>query len=311
MTLPEKKYNMSHDKLAMMVGDFVSNLNRDITKVTARGITQQQIDDFEAKGNAFELLQPDEYYRALISVKVQEKDTARADCFDNIQYISGFFEQKWGIGSPMYRTLAISGILSFGEDKFINRGRNVVTVATDNLATLTPLGLTQLDIDTLQTNLQTMEDKLHEVRSQQKIREEKTLERINKGNSLYVQLKQFSVIGKLVWENVDEAKYNDYVIYKTVHSGLSKVQNLAVTTEPAAPELAKLTWDGVTGALEYEIYLSQVAIGAPADEFSLAQTVLDTFADMPLAPSFRYYFKVRAKNPEQLGSFSDEVWIEL
>lgn len=306
----QKSFSLTYNALRMKVGDVVGYMNRDSAEFATRGVTQTNIDDFEALGNAFEVFPSDSVYQGQIKIEVDAKDAARQSCTLQIRTISGYFQQQWGNKSGQYKMLDIKNFTNSKDDGFITKARNVAATATTYLADLTGIGLTQGQIDALTAEAQTMEDKYHAIRSKIALRDIKTRERIEKGNELYAELVKYCEIGKLIWENTNEAKYNDYVIYETVHHGLSKPQDVTINFTGGTPNEIILDWSLVVDATEYEVYTSQVALGAPAEEFSLNQSVpINPFLEI-IAPGFRYYYKVRAKSVDNQSAFSDEVWIE-
>ena len=311
MRAAERDYAMSNSELMFLVGDFVTFMNRDSTEFAGRGVDAAAITAFEALGNAFEVFPPDEYYSALVTAEVEAKNAARDESYNKVQSISGFFEQQWGLGSWQYKQLGIKGLSASSDDKFKSVCRNVVAVATDQLANLTAIGLTQAAIDALEAEAQIMEDKGHEIKDKIALRDSKTQERTEKGNELYSFVKQYSTVGKLIWENVDESKYNDYVIYPSSKSSLSKPQNLAAALDPVDIAPITLSWDLVAEATSYDVYYDIAETGAPSGNFEL----LNNFAASPalLPPIFekRNYFKIKAKNDTETSPYSDEVFLDV
>ncbi len=311
MTPIKRDYNLSNAELMFIVGDFIVYMNRDFAEFAARGVDAAAITAFETLGNAFEIFPPDEYYSALVTAEVDAKNIARANSFDMVQSISGYFEQQWGLGSWQYKQLAIRKLSNSSDDKFKSICRNVVTVANEQLANLTAIGLTQGAIDALETEAQIMEDKGHEIKDKMAQRDLKTQERTEKGNELYYYVKQYSTIGKLIWENVDEAKYNDYIIYPKSNTGLSKPQNLTAALDPVNISPITLSWDLVAGATSYDVYVDIAATGAPAGSFSLLNNYASSPALIPAIFDKRNYFKIKAKNDIDVSPYSDEVWVDV
>lgn len=306
----KKEFDMSFDELMFKVGDIVTSMNRDVTEFTARGITSTDITAFETQGNDFEAFPPDFYYQADISIEVEAKNIARSECSTLIRKVSGYVQQEWGLKSPQYKKMGIKEFSKKSDRAFITIARTVALCAEDWLSTLSSIGLTQGLIDELKAKAQTMEDRIHGIAEKTEIRDLKTRERLEKANDLYAVMRQYCDVGKLIWEDVNEAKYNDYVIYKTVHHGLSKPQNVALTFTGTVTNEISLTWDPVVDATEYEIYVSQVNLGDPAGEFSRVETVPGSPFLEIIPGGFRFYYKIRAINPEKESDFSIEVFIE-
>lgn len=305
MKYPERQYNMTDDQLKLRVGDLAVAMERDEAEFITRGVTALMRQEFETEGNTFELFPPDSTFQADVTLYAQQKNQHRAQTTIYLQKISGFVQQEWGLGSPQYKKLGIKNLQPMRDMQFITAARVAAEHIEGWLPTLSAIGLTQADIDNVRTEAQLMEDDIHAIGETEMIRDEKTLERRELGNALYQKLAKYCEIGKLIWENVNIAKYNDYIIYKTVTHGLPKVQNLSVVMGGPTGNDATLNWDMVPEATTYEVYASTVPNGAPAADFSRVDTVDETTYLGFVMNGQQTYYKVRARNATMLGYFSD------
>jgi hypothetical protein len=84
-------------------------------------------------------------------------------------------------------------------------------------AMLTELGSTGLTQEMLDDwydlNVRFEENRQKKAKSEA-VRIEKTAERIANGNEIYALVSRYCNIGKQIFENVNSAKYNNYLIYK-------------------------------------------------------------------------------------------------
>ncbi len=307
----KKNFSMSFADLMMLASKLVFNMNRDSGEFASRGVDAAAITAFEALGNAFEVFPPDEVYVGELKDATNAKNLLRDSIMNEIQLISGFFDQKWGMNSGKYTSLRVKGIHNSSDANFLLTARTVVAQATANLAALTAEGLTQAAIDSLTANAQLFEDALIDVVDKKEVRDTKANERTEKGNELYSFAANYSKLGKLIWENVDEAKYNDYVIYPTSQSGLSKPQNLAAALDPVNVAPITLSWDLVADATSYDIYFNIAATGAPAGSFTLLNTFATSPALIPAIFEKRNYFKIKAINDTETSPYSDEVFVDV
>lgn len=306
-----RNYKMSDSDLCMFTSNLITLMTRDSTEFAARGVDGADITALETLGNAFEIFPPDEYYLSAISGASETKVNTRTTCTLDIQKISGYFEQKWGEKNYRYKQLRIKGLQTMSDNNFLVSCRNVAAVADEYLLDLTDEGLTQTDIDTLTADAQTFEDNLNAIASARALRDEKANERTQKGNELYSYVAKYCKIGKLIWENVDEAKYNDYIIYPTVHSGLTKPQNVAAEYVDGTPPVNHVSWDAVPNATSYILYVSIREIGAPSGTYNILNEYTDNFADAIPVENKRNYYKVKAKNEEDTSNYSDEVYVDV
>jgi hypothetical protein len=307
----KRDYTMSNPDLCQLVSNMVSFMTRDATEFAARGVDALAITAYETLGNAFEVFPSDEEYKGLITIEVDAKEVLRDSIIERVQLISGFIEQKWGINSGEYKRLGISNFQNLKETAFLYRTREVVRIATEYLADLTPIGLTQAMLDALDADAQSFEDKMTAVSDAKAVRDTKANERTEKGNELYSYAVNYAKVGKLIWENVDESKYNDYIIYPTEHPGLSKPQNVAANYDPLEPLVVTLSWDLVAEATSYDVYYDIAETGAPAGDFEF----LNNYPTSPIVIQAvfekRNYFKLKAKNSENTSAYSDEAWVDV
>jgi len=302
MKAESKKFSMGFPELAMFASNLVVTITRDATQFATRSVTALDITAFHDLGNSFEVFPPDDFYIGAIQIEVDAKNLSRETATDKIQYISGFFEQKWGLDSGEYRQLKISGLTTMTDDRFQVATRSVVSVATLYIADLTPIGLTQLDVDALETEAQTYEDKMNSVDVEKKLRDDKARERTELANELYDFVSEYCKIGKLIWENVNEAKYNDYVIYPSTTQMPGKVLNMGYDLPTRT-----VSWDPAPYAEDYQ--LERKFHSAP--DWAVVYEGADTsVADTPPDPGM-WYYRCRGPNTNGYGACSDELTVIL
>ncbi|MCX6153137.1 MAG: hypothetical protein NT007_03140 [Candidatus Kapabacteria bacterium] len=307
MNPSKRNYNMTDAELCMFTSNLVNTMTRDQTEFTASGVTALMVTAMETLGNAFEVFPADAFYYADYLVAVETKNTHRETCTLKLREIVGYAKMKWGSTSPQVKKFDAGDLSKDSDLAFLSKCRLAVATATSYLTDLTSVGLTDPKIDALEAAAQLFEDAMNDIATAQEIRDIKTQERIEKGNELYALVARYCEIGKIIWEDVNEAKYNDYVIYGS--SGLGKPQNL--TANWVLPEtVVTLNWDEVTGASSYQIYTCAVNFGLPSDSYTLLME-----APGPQGVAFvadkRNYYKIRATNSSAMSDYSDEAWTEV
>src|SRR4030066_1664921 len=95
----KREYNMTNAELCMLASNFVVFMTRDATEFAARGVNTAAITAFEALGNAFEVFPTDDEYLGLVTIEVDAKYVLRSTIMNEIQGISGYLEQQWGLDS--------------------------------------------------------------------------------------------------------------------------------------------------------------------------------------------------------------------
>ena len=185
--------------------------------------------------------------------------------------------------------------------------RLVVLTATGYLTELESEGLTQQIIDDYEALAQQFENDLNASYNAIEIRDSKTMERILLGNNLYSYVTKYCMLGKTIWDKVDPAKYNDYVIYSAGTGGGTP------SVPPAAPELnysspAGFSWNAVATATSYQLVYHAVGDTEWIELYS---------GEMPEAPipfnpdNGIYIARLRARNAAGYGDWSDERTVTI
>ncbi|MCX6153732.1 MAG: hypothetical protein NT007_06200 [Candidatus Kapabacteria bacterium] len=310
MNSSKRNYSMTDADLCMFTSNLVVTMTRDQTEFTARGITSTMVTALETLGNAFEVLPNDVYYLADIMEAAENKTALRDSCTIKLRSILGYVKIKWGSGSPQVRRFDAGDMTRQDDKKFLVTCRMAVRIATDYLSDLTSIGLTDAMIDDLEATAQQLEDTMNDIATAQANRDIKAQERADKGNEIYSYVSRYCEIGKIIWEDVSEAKYNDYIIYGGSSSGLSKPQNLIANWTSGDP-LVNLTWDIVSGADSYDIYHSPVNFGMPSGTYVFLIDMPSSPSGVPFTVNKRNYYKIKAKSGSTTSDFSDEAWTEV
>lgn len=307
----KRDYRLTDAELCSFTFNLITSMTRDDTEFTARGITSVERTALETLATAFESFPNDEYYRADVTLAVQTKENLRELMEVKIRDIVQCAIIKWGEGSPQYKKFAVSKVNNGNDRTFLTIARQVVLVGTDYLTELTDVGLTQTMLDNLEDDADSFHSALISIYNAEEIRDNKTQERIQKGNEIYTLVKNYSMIGKIIWDDVDEAKYNDYVIYPKSTHQLSKPQNLTAEYVGGSPAVNHLGWDIVTDATSYDVFVSIRDIGAPSGNYNFLDNFTDNFADVPPVENKRNYYKLKAKNAESTSDYSDEAFVDV
>jgi len=299
-SVSKRTYNMTDAELAMFTSNLIVFMTRDATEFAAKGVDALAITALETLGDAFEVFPNDEYYRADVTLAVEAKDAARENCEVQARAVIGCARIKWGDSSAQVKRFGAGSMTNEPDKKCLTTMRQVVTVATDYLLDLAAEGLTQAMIDALDAEAQTMEDEMNDIAGKEAVRDLKTQERIDKGNELYGFVTKYCEIGKIIWQDVDEAKYNDYVIYPAGSDLPGKVLNMDYDM-PADT----VSWDPAMRATDYKLERMD---GAGPDWNIVYEGADTSVVDGPLSPG-SYTYRCRAHNAEGYGVWSDVLLV--
>ncbi len=212
-----RKYRMSNANLSMLAVNINAFMIRDAALFAGRGVTANDITAFESLSDVFKYIKPDSYYQAARFGIAESKRIARSNAHAQLSFVSGFVEQMWGKDSSEYKLLRIKGAINMTDNDFLVACLNVVTTTLDYLPTLSAIGLTQSDINSLSLAACEFESDMNEMAQNYALRKQYALQRTQLGNELYSFMKLYCSVGQLIWYNVDAARYDNYIIYKNSH----------------------------------------------------------------------------------------------
>ena len=291
----QRTYRMTDAELCMFVSNLVNIMTRDLTDLSPFGITAPKITAFKALGDAFEVFPTDDFMLGDVMIATEDKNAIIFQVQETIRQMALRVQTKWGVNSARYKKLGISILTNMAEDTLLMSARSIHASMTLFLPDLAGEGLTQAMLDDFEDLNESFEQARNTQANKIMLREEKTSERVDKGNELYTYVTKYCNIGKTVYAMTNPAKYNDYVIYTGGPTGLpGKVQDFTFNQIES-----KFTWDAQINILNYEIESSSnqtiwtnVYIGSE-NHFDYA------------AQEGNLFFRCRAVNETGSGVWSD------
>lgn len=210
-----RDYRFSDGKLKQE-GDKVStSVTRDIIEFNARGVTDTTVTDFITMIEDFDNLPTDVELQGDVMVATEKKDNGREVLSVAIKTIRTMAENTWGAKAPKLRIYGVEGMDDMTDNDLHRCGKRVIRVATAQLADLAAEGLTIGIITDLSTKNLDFDERIDFQQDRIQVRDIATQTRIDSGNVVYKEMMRLCNIGKDIWASVNEAKYNDYVIYNT------------------------------------------------------------------------------------------------
>ena len=296
----KRDYTLTDAELCMFTSNLVVTMTRDATEFAAKGVDALAITALETLGDAFEVFPNDDYYMADVMIAVEAKNAHRESCENMMRAIIGCARIKWGDRSPQVKRFGAGEMTKERDKEFLTTARQCVAVATGYLLDLTAEGLTQAMIDGLTAEAQSMEDELNNINEKEELRDIKTQERVDDGNELYGFVARYCEIGKIIWQDVDEARYNDYVIYHTTTQMPGKVQNMGWDSPTHT-----VSWDAAAHADTYQL---ERKFHTDPDWTVVYEGADTSVVNVPLS-SGTWLYRCRGHNAEGYGSWSDELMV--
>lgn len=211
----KRKYSFSDGTLAELGDALIEAAERDLTEMTTYGYDQTRLDTIKDKIAAFKIFPPDEYYTGRMMEATAAKNLS-IDVMSNIsEGIVRRATNKFGKDTPKVKGFGWTGYITKTDADKMVVNRLVFKMGTDNQPDLASEGLTVAVLNDLELKITDSDDAITLKRKRVSERDVAVNERITFGNELYAGLVKLADTGKHIWEDTDESKYNDYVIYES------------------------------------------------------------------------------------------------
>ncbi|MCX6155996.1 MAG: hypothetical protein NT007_17755 [Candidatus Kapabacteria bacterium] len=306
----QRDYRFTDPDLTNFTQHVCDSMTRDMSNLAVFGVTALAVTNLQTLCDAFEIFPTDDYIYQEFLTATEVKDALIAEMRGIIRNMALRVELKWGKSSAKYRSLGIIDMSQISDEAFTSRARMVFAFMTENKTELASEGLTQGMLDDMEDKIQALDDAKRLQIEKASLRADKTVERVENGNALYGFVSRYCEIGKRIWDGVNPARFDDYVIYGGSTPGLSKPQNLSANWTIGDPTVT-LNWDLVSGATSYEIYTCAVNYGLPSGTYALLSEQTAPPQGAAFVADKRNYYKIKAKNGTVVSDYSDEAWTEV
>jgi hypothetical protein len=293
----QRSYNLLDADLCMFVSNLCNTLTRDLSDLSILGLSVLKIASFKALGDAFEILSPDATYIGDIMIATENKKAIRDNVLETIKIMALRVETKWGLNSGKYKRLNLTAPSQLTDDLLLTTSRDMQIKVTEYLSDLVDFGLTQIMLD----NWEDLNNQFELARNAQadaiSNRDEKTQDRIAKGNELYSWVVTYCNFGKRIYENTNAAKYNDYVIYTPGPGSITAPVGLNYN-----PANKTISWTVVENATSYQVQISSDSV----DFNEIYAGAANSFVYSTPITSLKY-LQCRARNANGYGKMSEMV----
>ena len=212
MRITKRKYKMSDASLIQTSDNILGSANRDLAELAAYGVDAAKLTAIEALRDTFSNTPTDEEFMGDMMIATDARNLKAEAVRNTIRPIAARFAVKFGEQSGQYRALRADNLSQQRNDELVRTARAVSRRATLHLADLASEGLTAAIITDLDSKIQLHDDAIDAQIDAVKNRDIAVDGRIKNGNELYNALIKLAEYGKAAWFNVNEAKYNDYIV---------------------------------------------------------------------------------------------------
>lgn len=213
-----RTYNFEDAKLSTEASRIKSNAERDDKEFLTRKVGHTNLTDLQTAIDDFNNYPTDEELQGDVTESTAAKDAISNNLRVMMRPIRNMAEMQYSTGGK-YKTFGFGGMDKLDDNNLYRLALHVVRVGTKLLSELAAQGLSEEILTALSDEaaafhkaMETQEDKIED-------RDIATQERVLLGNALYERVVKLASVGKSLFKDKDEARYNDYVLYDEHKSG--------------------------------------------------------------------------------------------
>lgn len=209
-----RNYNMADADLKQKADNLKDSMVRDAASFATRNIATPRVTAFTALIAGFDATSTDEELRGDLNVTVNAKDALVQDIRKAIRPIRNMAEIQYN-GTGKYKTFGFDEMAHLSDNDLYRMAKRVVRVGTSCITDMQKQGLTTAQLTSLDTLAKSLDTAIDTVGAATETRDLQTQDRIIKGNALWQEMITLSSVGQSLFIDIDEARYNDYVLTDT------------------------------------------------------------------------------------------------
>lgn len=217
-----RNFTFSDAILKQKADEMIHLLDRDFEDFAERGYTAAAKNLFMELRDQAENIPSDEILEAKKMMVTEQKVAAKIALQKTMRTILNMAANHFGARSAKFRSFGSTKLSRKREVDMARVYKIMGATASEHLEEMEEVGMTQILIDRLKIQGETFDECISAVTNAIIERNFATEKRIETNNALYHLLIKYASIGKDIFYETSEAKYNDYVIYDSPR-GKSKV----------------------------------------------------------------------------------------
>ncbi len=198
----------------IQLGDSAIQLfDRDAADLLKFGIGANDRATIKTKTDLLRHFKTDEELLGLQTQATADKDSMRTKVLKQISDIMLRVKLVYTINSPIYNSFGTKEMHAEDDANVVRIAYRVHRLATENLQNLSARGLTQIELDDFMTQIIDLDNAIDKKEQAVRNRNTSTQARNKLSEEVYRLVADLYSIGKQVYEGIDEARYNDYLLY--------------------------------------------------------------------------------------------------
>jgi hypothetical protein len=290
-----RDFAMSYADLIGICNNISNCIDRDAAEFLTYGVNSAAVTAFDSKISAFQALPTDIELASNMINATQTKNTIASELKVMLKPFTTRAKLVYGENSGTYNRFYLKDISHSNDNDLLVFSQMVSRAAVELLTELATVGLTQDMIDDLDDKNLAFADAIEAQGIAVNSRDDASNNRIKKANELYGLLSRYCEIGKTIWYETNEARYNDYVLYAPSAGSLTAPTGLRFSFSNLA-----FYWEMVEHASSYQVEASLNG----SDYFEMYAGSDLVCAYTPVQEGWMWY-RARARNANGFGPYSD------
>ena len=293
-----RNFSMSYGELIGICSGVYGFMQRDASEFLLYGVSATTISDFNDVLQDFIDLPQDQELEALEINKTFVKNERANELRIMLRPFATRAKLVFGDNDGIYNMFHKKDLSRLNDQDLYLFAKVVHDSSEEYLTELTPVGMTQDMIDDLGALILSFYNAMFAQGQAIANRDNAAKERVEKANELYALLTRYCEIGKSIWYETNEAKYNDYIIYSGTSPGsLTAPQNFMFD-----PINYDFSWSAVENATSY--ILQSSTDGTNWTEYWAGHETTCAYEE---SPTTIMYFRVLAHNSSGNGPASNTL----
>ena len=308
-----RDYKMSDADLLQRADLLGISIARDAADFAARAVDAARIALMTDARDAFDETSTDEELLGELMDKTLIKEELRREVEVAVRSIRNMADVQYK-GKGKYNSFGFDDLTHLTDNNLYRATKRIARVATKLLPSLALQGLTAPTITALTALNTTFDDAIDAVGDAVETRDLETQTRIEQGNTLWAHMSELALIGKGIYQDTDEARWNDYILndspsqstYPKNYTGTVNPSDVVIIATVPYKESRVLTFTN-TGAAALKFSLRVDPAVAMGTEVLVNPGSVEVVVTGSLTPNTAANKLAVANNDEYSGSYMVDV----
>ncbi|MEY4925978.1 MAG: hypothetical protein RI894_414 [Bacteroidota bacterium] len=208
-----RNYSISDSDMIQLSRRILAFLQRDLLFFQSYGYTPITVSSYKLRIDNFSNMPTDLELLGDQEGATSDKTILRNMLLNKLRNMRERVKLIFEEGSGRYNKFGFAGLSSISDNDLVQAALRAVRCGHQYQVMFANVGIDIAYLDDVRSVADDYQDTLLTQVTTMSDRDIATEDRREAGNVLYAEVVKHAEIGKTIWSNIDEAKYNDYVIY--------------------------------------------------------------------------------------------------